>query len=326
LNSHLALTPELADSVGLHEGGWAELTPSGGQLFIRPARGGTPVKGLRLWLPSELMASLGWTNGDVVGVETDGRRLAVAPVDDPTDPAFTTVGEDGAPVPPGWLIQTVIGNPRRDRFLATGHSTARFFADLIEAHLSEVAHLRVMDFGCGCGRVARVLPKYLSCEIFGCDITKAAVEWCQENLPGTFLISTENPPLPLDDASFDALYAVSVLTHLDAAHQDAWLAEWRRLVRPGGVLLVTYNGEGRLASRKPPNREQIERIWQSSGFGFPETDHWRGLFPRYYGNAYHTHAYVSEHWGQFFNVIEQRPPTQTRLPQDLAVMRRPSEG
>jgi SAM-dependent methyltransferase len=326
LNNHLALTPELLDSIGLHEGGGAQLTPSGGQLFIRPARGGTPVRELRLGLRSELMASLGWANGDVVRVDADGRRLAVARVDDPMDSAFTAVGEDGAPAPPGWLIQTVIGNPRRDRFIATGHSMARFFADLIKAHLSDVACPTVMDFGCGCGRVARVMPEYLGCEMFGCDLTTAAVEWCQRNLPGTFLISKENPPLPLDDACFDALYAVSVLTHLDEAHQDAWLTEWRRLVRPGGLLLVTYTGEGWLASRKPPNREQIERMWESSGFGFPDTDHWRGVFPSYYGNAYHTHAYVREHWGRFFDVVEQRPPIETPLPQDLAVMRRPSEG
>jgi SAM-dependent methyltransferase len=325
LNSRLALTPELVDSVGLHEGDRAQLTPSGSQLFIRPARGGTPVRHCRLWLRRELMASLGWANGDVVGVETDGRRLAVARVDDPMDSAFTTVGEDGAPVPPHWLVQTVIGNPRRDRFLATGHSMARFFADLIEAHLSDVARPTVMDFGCGCGRVARALPNYLACEMFGCDITAAAVEWCQHNLPGTYLMSKESPPLPLDDASFDALYAVSVLTHLDAGHQDAWLAEWRRLVRPGGLLLVTYTGEGFLASREPPNREQIEHMWQESGLVFPKSDHWRGVFPEYYGQAYHTHAYVREHWGRFFDVIEQRPATQTPLRHDLAVMRRPSE-
>jgi SAM-dependent methyltransferase len=326
LNSRLALTPELVDSIGLHEGGRAQLTPSGDQLFVKPARDGTPVRDFRLRLRNDLMASLGWVNGDVVGVETEGRKLTVARVEDPMDSAFTTVGEDGAPVPPHWLVQTVIGKPRRDRFLATGHSLAQFFADLIETHLSDVACPTVMDFGCGCGRVARALPNYLACEMFGCDITASAVEWCQQNLRGSYLMSPENPPLPLDDACFDALYAVSVLTHLDEAHQNAWLAEWRRLVRPGGVLLVTYRGEGFLASRESPNREQIEHMWEECGFVFPETDHWRGVFPKYYGGAYHTHAYVSEQWGRFFDIIEQRPATQTPLPQDLAVMRRPSEG
>jgi SAM-dependent methyltransferase len=326
LNSHLALTPELVDSVGLHKGDRARLIPCGGQLYIRPARGGTPIREFRLRLRSELMASLGWANGDILGVETDGRRLAVARVDDPMDSAFTTVGEDGAPVPPHWLVQTVTGNPRRDRFLASGHSIARFFADLIEAHLLDVVRPTVMDFGCGCGRVARALPNYLDCEMFGCDITAAAVEWCQQNLPGSYLMSAENPPLPLDDACFDALHAVSVLTHLNEAHQNAWLAEWRRLVRPGGLLLVTYRGEGFLTSREPPNREQIERTWEGSGFAFLKTDHWRGVFPKFYGGAYHTHAYVSEHWGRFFDVMEQRPGTQTPLPQDLAVMRRAPEA
>ena len=325
-NSSLALTPELVDRVGLKEGDPVQLTPTGGQVFITPAKGGTPLRGLRLWLHSELMASLGWENGDVVGVQPDDRRLIVARVADPMDPAFTSLGEDGAPLPPHWLIETVTGNPRRDRFLVSGNSIARFFADLVEEYRSaDVGCPTVMDFGCGCGRVARVLPEYLDCEMFGCDLTAAAVDWCQQHLPGKYLVSTENPPLPLGDACFDALYAVSVLTHLDEAHQAAWLAEWRRLVRPGGLLLVTYNGEGWLTSRNPENREQIERMWEeSSGFAFPEHDRWRGVFPEYYGIAYHTHAYVREHWGQYCEVIEQRPPTQTPLPQDLAVLRRPS--
>jgi SAM-dependent methyltransferase len=239
------------------------------------------------------------------------------------DSAFTAIAEDGAPVPPHWLIETVIGNPRMDSFVANGHHLAQFFSDVIKDCLPETRRPAVLDFGCGCGRVARALPQYLSCEISGCDITASAINWCQQHLAGHYLMSSENPPLALDSASFDVLYAVSVLTHLDESHQDAWLAEWRRLVRPGGVLLVTYNGEGWLASREPANREQIARLWEETGFGFPETDHWRGVFPEYYGNAYHTHEYVRQHWGRYFSVIDQRRPSQTPLPQDLAIMRRP---
>jgi SAM-dependent methyltransferase len=330
LNDRLALTPEVVGSVGLRDGDGARLTTAGSQLLVEPAGDGVPMTELRLRLSRELMTSLGWRNGDVVGIETVGGRLAVGPVEDPMDSALTSVGDDGAPVPPHWLIQMVIGNPRRDRFVAGGHNLARFFADLIEEQLPETRLPAVMDFGCGCGRVARALPQHLRCDMSGCDITAAAIQWCQQHLPGNYLVSTENPPLPLNDACFDVLYAVSVLTHLDELHQDAWLAEWQRLVRPGGLLLVTYRGEDSLASRKPvqrarwlsARREQIERLWEPTGFGFAETDHWRGVFPDYYGGAYHKHAYVREHWGRFFDVIEQRPTTDVPLEQDLALLRR----
>ena len=322
LNNRLYLTPEVAETVGLREGDSADLTPSDDRLLVTPADDGVELKDLRFFLDDDLLRTLGWDNGGVVGVESDDGRLTVARVEHPTDSSLTAPGEDGPPLPPHWLIQMVIGNPRRDRFVVGGHNLARFFADLIREHLPENEHPTVMDFGCGCGRVARVLPEYLPCEMFGCDITPQAVEWCRQNLRGNYLMSAENPPLALDDALLDAFYAFSVMTHLDEDHQAAWLTEWGRLVKPGGLLLVTYHGEGFLAASDPPIRGEIEAIWESSGFVFPQDDFWRGVFPDYYGNAYQTHEYVREHWGRWFEVIEQRPADETPLPQDLAVLRR----
>jgi SAM-dependent methyltransferase/antitoxin component of MazEF toxin-antitoxin module len=323
LNDRVSLTPKLMESIGLRPGDSMRLTATGGQLLVEAAREGILMRRPSLWLSTQLMSSLGWQNGDVVGIETDGDRLLVGPVEDPMDPSLTSIGDDGAPVPPHWLVQIVIGNAHRDGFLKSGHELARFFADLIREYLPEVKRPAVMDFGCGCGRVARAIPQYLACEISGCDIIPAAIEWCQQYLPGTYLMSAENPPLSLDDGCVDVLYAVSVLTHLDEPHQDAWLAEWQRLVKPGGLLLVTYRGEGFLGSRNPPHWGQIERQWESRGFGFIDTDHWRGVFPKYYGGAYHSHAYVRGHWERFFDVIaEQWPTAEKSLVQDLALLRR----
>lgn len=324
LNNRLYLTPEVAETIGLHEGACADLVPSDGRLLVQPAADGVELKDLRFFLDDGLLRTLGWDNGDIVAVHSRKGALEVAEVEHPMDPAFTGAGEDGEPpLPPHWLIQMVIGNPRRDRFAASGHVLASFFAELIKQHLPTVEHPSVMDFGCGCGRVARALPEYLPGEVFGCDITADAIEWCQQNLPGTYLMSAENPPLAVEDSRIDALYAFSVMTHLDEDHQDAWLEEWLRLVKPGGLLLVTYHGEGFLAASNPPMREQIEAMWEPTGFAFPQDDFWRGVFPEYYGNAYHRHEYVREHWGRHFEVVEQLPADQTPLPQDLAILRRP---
>ena len=119
------------------------------------------------------------------------------------------------------------------------------------------------------------------------------------------MLSSENPPLPLPGERFDVLYAVSVLTHLDEHHQDAWLEEWRRMVKPGGLALVTYRGEGFLAKAEsqagPQRRERIEELWGEDGFGFSATDFWEGVFPAFYGGAYHRDSYVREHWGRTRN-------------------------
>ena len=51
------------------------------------------------------------------------------------------------------------------------------------------------------------------------------------------------PPLPLPDGRLDLLLAVSVFTHLGLQTQRLWAAEFRRLLRPGGGLLVTLHGK-----------------------------------------------------------------------------------
>jgi SAM-dependent methyltransferase len=277
---------------------------------------------LALPVEPDVLDSLGWRSGDVVGIEPLDGRLEVHRLLDPGDPSLTTVAEDGIPVPPHWLTQMVAGTPSSEAFIASGHRVARLFGSLIEQHLATAGVPAVIDFGCGCGRVARALPRYIECELAGCDITTPAIEWCRKNLRGEYFESAAEPPLPVPDARFDSLYAVSVLTHLDEPHQDAWLREWQRIVRPGGLLLVTYRGEGFLARIDPRRREGIERLLEPGGIGFMATDHWEGLFPDYYGGAFHRDAYVKGHWGRFFDVLELRPAGDTGLVQDLAVLRR----
>ncbi len=63
-------------------------------------------------------------------------------------------------------------------------------------------HSRVLDWGCGCGRVARFFPADRAASFTGCDIDHDNVAWCRANLPGTFVPSTLRPPLPFS-SQFD---------------------------------------------------------------------------------------------------------------------------
>jgi len=103
---------------------------------------------------------------------------------------------------------------------------------------------RILDFGCGCGRVARHWTDLDGPEIHACDQNKGLIRWCSENLPFVHAIANDvEPPTPYDDASFDLIYALSVLTHLPEELGFAWMAEFRRILRPGGLLLFTTLGE-----------------------------------------------------------------------------------
>jgi SAM-dependent methyltransferase len=103
---------------------------------------------------------------------------------------------------------------------------------------------RVLDWGIGCGRVARFVAQRVGTGLTGADIDADNVAWCNANIPGVSAVAIrQDPPMPFADGSFDVLYGISVFTHLDEADEGAWLRELDRVLAPGGVALVTTHGE-----------------------------------------------------------------------------------
>jgi len=104
---------------------------------------------------------------------------------------------------------------------------------------------RILDLGCGAGRMIRHLaPLARTCEIWGADISAEHVLWCQRSRspPFHFLTSTKVPHLPFADASFRFIYGGSLFTHIDDLAR-AWLLELRRLLRSDGLAYITIHDE-----------------------------------------------------------------------------------
>ena len=118
---------------------------------------------------------------------------------------------------------------------------------------------RVLDFGCGAGKVVAAL-RGRGPEIHCCDIHEPSIGWIQRTYPDVQAFTNGyDPPLSRPDAHFDLVFAWSVLTHLDRAHQAVWLAEWARIARPGGLVLATIMGESLLPADRPDLHEKLER-------------------------------------------------------------------
>jgi SAM-dependent methyltransferase len=116
----------------------------------------------------------------------------------------------------------------------------------------------ILDFGCGCGRVARWWRDLKGPRVFGCDYDGVLTEWCQANLP--FLKVKTNasvPPLPFRRESFDFIYAISLFTHLTPTAQDQWMADVGRLLKPGGLFLFTVHGERFLGHLSPEHQDRF---------------------------------------------------------------------
>ena len=101
---------------------------------------------------------------------------------------------------------------------------------------------RVLDLGCGAGEFAIALRE-AGAHPVGVDVAREALRRAGERDPALDLrLWVPGEPLPAEDASFDAAWAGEVLEHVvDLA---PWLSEVRRVLRPGGELLLSTPHHG----------------------------------------------------------------------------------
>lgn len=108
---------------------------------------------------------------------------------------------------------------------------------------------RILDLGCGSGRLTRELrPLAGLCEIWGLDISAPHIMWCRQNLspPFHFATCTKVPHLPFADGSFRFVFCSSLFTHIDDL-AEAWLLEIHRILASDGLLFATFHDEHTVA-------------------------------------------------------------------------------
>lgn len=188
-------------------------------------------------------------------------------------------GRDPA-LPPRWLRFVGGGD-----FGAVGERFVRHFRALAGLRPDEA----VLEVGCGCGRIARALTEYLgpAGRYEGFDVVADAVRWCRRALTPAFPNfhfrhadvrnggynprggrSATNFVFPYADASFDFVFLTSVCTHMLPDEMARYLAETRRVLRPGGRCLATFfilNAEARALMGGPQStfvfRHQRPGYW-----------------------------------------------------------------
>lgn len=209
------------------------------------------------------------------------------------------------PLPPAELRHRVHGSLDADSFIQVGRRIAQSIRDLCAMVERDVYSFHdVLDFGCGCGRVARNFqdaPE--SCRFYGTDIDAELVSWCEMNLPGVrWSTNGSRPPSAFPDGTFDLIYAISVFSHLDEALERAWLGELRRIAKPGATLILTVHG----ASGAQTLSSSLQDRVRSHGFVFAggETGRLRvDKLPDSYQSSYHTQEYVRREWSAYFEVV-----------------------
>jgi ubiquinone/menaquinone biosynthesis C-methylase UbiE len=126
---------------------------------------------------------------------------------------------------------------------------------LVEREMPESPWPRILDVGCGGGHdlAAWLRAGWPPERLAGVDLVPGRVQAAAERCPGVDVREGSGAALPYPDASFDVATASTVLSSvLDAAIRKEILAEMRRVVRRGG-LVVVYD----FVIRNPRNRSVI---------------------------------------------------------------------
>ena len=102
----------------------------------------------------------------------------------------------------------------------------------------------VCDLGCGPGHIGAYLASR-GCEVVGVDISPAMLHNARERHPDLRFELGDMRALPLADEACVALACFYALIHVQRAEVPTALGEMRRVLRPGGQLvLAVHVGEG----------------------------------------------------------------------------------
>jgi SAM-dependent methyltransferase len=156
--------------------------------------------------------------------------------------------------PPGWehLFQQGVFPPRYQTTAAPNQSVVEWAAALPAA-------ARVLDVGCGVGRHVVNLGGR-GFRLAGVDVSPSGVEQtrtaCAERGIAFDGRVAEMTRLPWDDQTFDAVLSTSTICHHRLSDMRRALAEIRRVLKPGGWLLVDFLHKATRSYQQA--REQVE--------------------------------------------------------------------
>jgi SAM-dependent methyltransferase len=103
---------------------------------------------------------------------------------------------------------------------------------------------RALDLGCGDGRFTAELAR-AGAAVVGVEVAQSAVDRARAREPDLdFQLAPVDGPLGFEDGSFDLVWASEVIEHI--ADTARWLSEVRRVLAPGGRLLLTTPSHGRI--------------------------------------------------------------------------------
>jgi SAM-dependent methyltransferase len=183
---------------------------------------------------------------------------------------------------------------------------AAFYRKLLERYAQHshlpLARARVLDFGCGWGRLTRFLARDVDPgNLYGCDPVEEILDVCRRTrVPGTFARNDFLPERLPFDGPFDLAFAFSVFTHLSEPAHERSLRALHAVMAPGGILVVTIRPPAYLGlSPEPGEARYVFRPHPAE----PSHYQYGGTGEMHYGETVVTLPYVRERWSPRFELL-----------------------
>jgi SAM-dependent methyltransferase len=162
-------------------------------------------------------------------------------------------------LPPTALAYDAFGRWDPVTYRRQGSDHAAYVAGLIKRHRPGAQV--VCEWGCGPMRVLRHMRGHFDKQrLIGIDYNPTTIAWCARHFTGIqFITNALDPPLPLSDGEADAIYAISVFTHLSEAHHKEYVADLMRCLSPGGILVVTLHCDHYVTKLTAGERAQFDQ-------------------------------------------------------------------
>ena len=164
-------------------------------------------------------------------------------------------------LPPDSMIYETTGKLDYDKYYHDGCDTAKYLIDIFRRH-HHLTGASICEWGCGPGRLLRHMQDLLAdgeVSLYGSDYNRTMIGWASANIPGVRFVANDlHPPLPLGEMTLDVIYSISVMTHLSEMLQIEWLRECLRVLKSGGICLLTVHGDSFVGNLLPDERQRYK--------------------------------------------------------------------
>ena len=155
------------------------------------------------------------------------------------------------------MTEQYIGHATKDLFVEKGNELFKLCVELG----SLTSESKILDVGCGLGRLAKPFTKYISAdgEYWGIDVAKHSIDWCKKQYSSKYnnfnfiwhdaYNKSYNPNgkkenlifrFPFEDSSLDCIFLFSVFTHMLVKDVENYMLEIGRILKPGKKCIITW--------------------------------------------------------------------------------------